>query len=100
MKRRKSNLATNQKCQGYQPKMSIIPLCPLIHPRGLFSLYDFAWRQNPGYGRRSAERIVASLLQPEQIFATISAKNKLRYDRTRILNTIQPKINLRAGQKL
>ena len=25
MKRRKSNLATNQKCQGYQPKMSIIP---------------------------------------------------------------------------
>ena len=27
MKRRKSNLATNQKCQGYQPKMSIIPSC-------------------------------------------------------------------------
>ena len=25
MKRRKSNLDTNHKCQGYQPKMSIIP---------------------------------------------------------------------------
>ena len=33
MKRRKSNLATNQKCQGYQPKMSIIPcFCDTVVP--------------------------------------------------------------------
>ena len=25
-------------------------LCPLIPPRGLFPLYDFAWLQNPGIG--------------------------------------------------
>ena len=72
-------------------------LCPLILPRGLFSLYDFASRQNPGYGRRSAERIVASLLQLYHILTTIRGEISLRSGRRGILTIIRGEISLRSG---
>ena len=54
MKRRKSNLVTNQKCQGYQPKMSIIPGC--VVPEGSVPRWGAPLRPSHCLARPQSER--------------------------------------------